>query len=203
VGMGGEGNDGGGGIGEGNLLDDGRPADDPGALQVEEEEEAAEEAPDPGAFAPFPDEHRRPLPGEAHGESVQGEQMQGRDERERIEVETGASLRQRAVICWRRDRLGERVLQGLPFLPEILPSARHHHERWDGRGYPNGLVGEAIPADAAILAVANSFDAMTRSRTYHGARLSIRWSVVTWRSCARPIARGAATVRAPSVRIVP
>jgi len=65
--------------------------------------------------------------------------------------------------------IGERILQGLPFLAEILPAVRHHHERWDGRGYPDGLVGAAIPADAAILAVADSFDAMTSSRTYRVA----------------------------------
>jgi len=65
--------------------------------------------------------------------------------------------------------IGERVLQGLPFLAEILPAVRHHHERWDGRGYPDGLTGAAIPPDAAILAVADSLDAMTSSRTYRQA----------------------------------
>ncbi len=65
--------------------------------------------------------------------------------------------------------IGERVLQGLPFLAEILPAVRHHHERWDGRGYPDGLAGEAIPPDAAILAVVDAFDAMTSSRTYRHA----------------------------------
>lgn len=64
---------------------------------------------------------------------------------------------------------GERMLRGLPFLQEILPAVRSHHERWDGRGYPDGLVGDAIPHDAAILAVADSFDAMTSSRTYRPA----------------------------------
>ncbi len=65
--------------------------------------------------------------------------------------------------------IGERILRGLPFLQEILPAVRHHHERWDGRGYPDGLAGDAIPPDAAILAVADSFDAMTSSRTYRMA----------------------------------
>jgi len=68
--------------------------------------------------------------------------------------------------------IGERILQGLPFLQEILPAVRHHHERWDGRGYPDGLAGDAIPVDAAILAVADSFDAMTSSRTYRQALLA-------------------------------
>ncbi len=64
---------------------------------------------------------------------------------------------------------GERMLGPVPFLQEILPAVRHHHERWDGAGYPDGLAGAAIPLDAAILAVADSFDAMTSSRTYRPA----------------------------------
>lgn len=46
---------------------------------------------------------------------------------------------------------------------------RHHHERWDGRGYPDGLVGEEIPQGARILAVADAFDAMTSDRPYRAA----------------------------------
>ena len=65
--------------------------------------------------------------------------------------------------------IGERMLAGVPFLREILPAVRHHHERWDGQGYPDGLRGGEIPRDAAILAVADSFDAMTSSRTYRSA----------------------------------
>jgi len=64
---------------------------------------------------------------------------------------------------------GERMLHAVPFLSEILPAVRHHHERWDGRGYPDGIARDAIPSDAAILAVADSFDAMTSSRTYRPA----------------------------------
>ena len=47
---------------------------------------------------------------------------------------------------------------------------RHHHERWDGLGYPDGLAGCAIEQGARILAVADAFDAITASRVYHGAR---------------------------------
>jgi HD-GYP domain-containing protein (c-di-GMP phosphodiesterase class II) len=65
--------------------------------------------------------------------------------------------------------IGERVLAGVPFLREILPAVRHHHERWDGKGYPDRLRGDAIPLDAAILMVADSLDAMTSSRTYRAA----------------------------------
>ncbi len=65
--------------------------------------------------------------------------------------------------------IGERMLAEVPFLREILPGVRHHHERWDGAGYPDQLQGALIPRDAAILAVADSLDAMTSSRTYRPA----------------------------------
>ncbi len=48
--------------------------------------------------------------------------------------------------------------------------ARCHHERWDGSGYPNGLAGEAIPEAAAIVAVADAFDAMISDRPYRARR---------------------------------
>jgi diguanylate cyclase (GGDEF)-like protein len=65
--------------------------------------------------------------------------------------------------------IGERMLASVPFLREILPAVRHHHERWDGGGYPDGLAGLAIAEDARILTVADCFDAMTSSRTYRSA----------------------------------
>jgi diguanylate cyclase (GGDEF)-like protein/putative nucleotidyltransferase with HDIG domain len=65
--------------------------------------------------------------------------------------------------------VGERMLAAVPFLRNVTPAVRHHHERWDGHGYPDGLAGAAIPQDAAIIMVADSFDAMTSSRTYRPA----------------------------------
>jgi diguanylate cyclase (GGDEF)-like protein/putative nucleotidyltransferase with HDIG domain len=73
------------------------------------------------------------------------------------------------AVIQQHPEIGERMLAAVPFLREILPAVRHHHERWDGRGYPDGLSGSAIPAEAAILAVADSLDAMTSSRTYRPA----------------------------------
>ena len=73
------------------------------------------------------------------------------------------------AILKQHPAIGERMLAAAPFLQEILPAVRHHHERWDGRGYPDGLKDRMIPRDAAILAVADSFDAMTSSRTYRPA----------------------------------
>ncbi len=61
---------------------------------------------------------------------------------------------------------GAAILQGIPGLAAVLPIIRSHHERWDGRGYPDGLAGEAIPLLARMVAVADSFDAMTSDRPY-------------------------------------
>ena len=86
-----------------------------------------------------------------------------------ILLKPGALDADEYAVIQEHPAIGERILQGLPFLQEILPAVRHHHERWDGRGYPDGLAGDAIPPDAAILAVADGFDAMTSSRTYRPA----------------------------------
>lgn len=56
---------------------------------------------------------------------------------------------------------GEEIIKSLPFLQEISKLTKHHHERFDGKGYPDGLAGENIELGARILAVADSFDAMT------------------------------------------
>jgi putative nucleotidyltransferase with HDIG domain len=61
---------------------------------------------------------------------------------------------------------GEEIIKSLPFLGEISPIVRHHHERIDGRGYPDGIKGENIEIGARIMALADSFDAMTTKRTY-------------------------------------
>lgn len=60
---------------------------------------------------------------------------------------------------------GERLLSEYGLL-EYRPAVRHHHERIDGRGYPDGLRGERIPLVARIVAVADAYDAMTGQRTY-------------------------------------
>ena len=58
--------------------------------------------------------------------------------------------------------------------PEITAMIRHHHERLDGRGYPDGLAGEEIPLGARIIAVADTFDAITSNRTYRRASVHKR-----------------------------
>ena len=61
---------------------------------------------------------------------------------------------------------GYDLLKRLEPLKDMLPGVLHHHEAWDGSGYPHGLAGEEIPLIARLLAVADSFDAMTSSRPY-------------------------------------
>jgi putative nucleotidyltransferase with HDIG domain len=65
--------------------------------------------------------------------------------------------------------IGYEMLRELPFLRQALPAIRGHHERWDGRGYPDTLAGEHIHLYARIMAVADSYDAMTSARPYRAA----------------------------------
>ncbi len=65
--------------------------------------------------------------------------------------------------------MGARIIESIPFLKDLVPIVRHHHERWDGGGYPDGLSGENIPRLARLLAVADAFDAMTSDRPYRRA----------------------------------
>jgi putative nucleotidyltransferase with HDIG domain len=65
--------------------------------------------------------------------------------------------------------VGPRILKGFGDLEPVIPWIQAHHERPDGTGYPQGLQGSAIPLEAQILAVADAFDAMTTTRTYHQA----------------------------------
>lgn len=65
--------------------------------------------------------------------------------------------------------IGEEIIAPIGFLPEERALVRHHHERWDGRGYPDGLKGDEIPFLARILSVADVFDALTSDRPYRPA----------------------------------
>ena len=76
--------------------------------------------------------------------------------------------------------LGAQMIGGVAFLQDAgVQVVRSHHERWDGRGYPDGLVGEEIPLGARIFAVADAVDAITNNRPYRSAR--------SWRDCRREI----------------
>lgn len=80
-------------------------------------------------------------------------------------------------------QLSRNIVQHVPSLTPCLPAILHHHERWDGSGYPEGLKGETIPLEARILAVADSFDAMTSKRPYRDP-LSYEKAVRELKRCA-------------------
>ena len=65
--------------------------------------------------------------------------------------------------------IGADILAPIEQLKEMIPAVRWHHETWNGRGYPDGLKGEEIPLLARIVAVADSFDAITTNRPYQKA----------------------------------
>lgn len=69
---------------------------------------------------------------------------------------------------------GSEIVQMIPGLTWALPVVRGHHERWDGRGYPDGLKGEEIPLTARVVAVADAFDAMTSDRPYRAGMPAAR-----------------------------
>src|SRR5439155_13631573 len=75
------------------------------------------------------------------------------------------------LVLERHPQIGYRMLESLGVDP-LADWVLHHHERWDGSGYPDGLHGEDIPLGARIIFVADAFDAMTNDRVYQG-KLSI------------------------------
>ncbi len=66
---------------------------------------------------------------------------------------------------------GSEIMARVPGLGDISRTIRHHHERFDGEGYPDGLKGDSIPVESRIIAVADTFDALTSARPYRGAKL--------------------------------
>src|SRR5918994_862630 len=62
--------------------------------------------------------------------------------------------------------IGADILSAIEFPYPVVPIVRHHHENWDGSGYPSGLAGPAIPIGARILSVVDCFDALTSDRPY-------------------------------------
>ena len=74
------------------------------------------------------------------------------------------------ALMRRHPEIGERICAPLAAFAVFGPIIRHHHERWDGAGYPDGLRGEAIPVGARVVALVDAFDAMTHHRVYRRAR---------------------------------
>ncbi len=78
---------------------------------------------------------------------------------------------------------GARLVECFDDFEAALPYVLHHHERWDGSGYPHGLRGETIPVEARLLGVADAFDAMTSKRAYRSA-LSVDEALIELKCCA-------------------
>jgi putative nucleotidyltransferase with HDIG domain len=71
--------------------------------------------------------------------------------------------------CDKHALIGARMLARIRLWKELAPIVQHHHEWWDGHGYPDGLAGEAIPREARIIAVCDAFDTMTSEQSYKGS----------------------------------
>ncbi len=78
---------------------------------------------------------------------------------------------------------GAMLLRQIGASKEVVALVYHHHERWDGHGYPTGLQGKAIPPGARIISIADAFDAMTASRPY-SARRTEEQALAELRRCA-------------------
>ena len=94
----------------------------------------------------------------------------------------GLTTEERAVIEL-HPRIGYRLVQQVPALRPIAPAVLHHHERFDGTGYPSGLAGQDIPLEARVIAVADSFSAMTSDRPYR-PRMSLEAACAELERCA-------------------
>jgi putative nucleotidyltransferase with HDIG domain len=81
----------------------------------------------------------------------------------------GITRDERRTVC-EHTTLGAVILQHIDTFQSVIPGVKHHHERWDGGGFPDGLKGDRIPLLARVLAVADAFDAITSDRPYHRRR---------------------------------
>jgi len=73
------------------------------------------------------------------------------------------------VLARRHVELGDEMLRPIRMWADLAPFVRHHHEKWDGSGYPDSLAGEQIPLESRIIAIAEAFDVMTAEKSYKPA----------------------------------
>ncbi len=102
---------------------------------------------------------------------------------EKILLKPGKLTEEEYNIIKSHPELGERLITGIEKLKLISNWLKSHHERYDGKGYPDGLVGEQIPISSRIIAIADTYDAMTSNRAYRGA-LSHEVAIEEIRSCS-------------------
>jgi ribonuclease P protein subunit RPR2 len=86
-----------------------------------------------------------------------------------ILFKTSSLTEEEYALVRRHPVIGSEILRDIDFLGEGKLVVRHHHERWDGSGYPDGLKGDAIPLAARVFAVADALDALTTDRPYRPA----------------------------------
>ncbi len=80
---------------------------------------------------------------------------------------TGPLTEEEWLLMRQHPVIGAKMLEGVDHLKSAIPYVFHHHEWWNGSGYPTGLVGEKIPREGRLLAIVDAFDAMTTNRPYH------------------------------------
>lgn len=89
---------------------------------------------------------------------------------EEILHKSGPLTEEERAIVEMHPLVGEAILSEIPGFEAVLPAIRHHHERWDGKGYTDRLKGSKIPLQAQIIALSDTFDALTEDRPYRAAR---------------------------------
>lgn len=100
-----------------------------------------------------------------------------------ILCKTGKLTTEEFAAMKKHPEIGARILSRIRQINDLLPGVLHHHERVDGRGYPDGLAGDEIPLFGKIICIADCFDAMTTNRTYRAA-MPIQAAVAEVRRCA-------------------
>jgi diguanylate cyclase (GGDEF)-like protein len=88
---------------------------------------------------------------------------------ERVLLKPGRLTADERAIVELHPEIGARILERVPGLAGLVPAVRHHHERWDGQGYPDGLRGDEIPLDARVVAVVDCVSALISTRPYRQA----------------------------------
>lgn len=88
---------------------------------------------------------------------------------EAVLTKSGSLTKDEYEAIKKHPEIGHTILRDIKLLDDVLPGVLHHHERYDGKGYPHGLSGEEIPHIARLLAVADTFDAMSSTRSYRAA----------------------------------
>jgi putative two-component system response regulator len=100
---------------------------------------------------------------------------------ERLLNKAGPLTREEFMSVIDHPVIGEEMVRPLTTLASVLQMIRHHHERYDGRGYPDGLCADAIPSEVRLLSIVDAYDALTSHRAYRAAPLSHEAAIATLR----------------------